>query len=56
MTSYNLASLLETSAATYPERDAIVFGDTRLNYATVNTLANQVAGALADGSADTTVS
>ena len=48
MTSYNLASLLETSAATYPERDAIVFGDTRLNYATVNTLANQVAGALAE--------
>ena len=46
MTSYNLASLLETSAENYPERDAIVFGDTRLNYATVNTLANQVAGML----------
>ena len=48
MTSYNLATLLETSAETYPQRDAIVFGDTRLDYATVNTLANQVAGALAE--------
>ena len=48
MTAYNLATLLESSAETYPQRDAIVFGDTRLDYATVNTLANQVAGALAE--------
>ncbi|MGV3563360.1 MAG: AMP-binding protein, partial [Nocardioides sp.] len=46
MSLLNLASLLEQSAEQYPERDAVVFGDTRLNYATVNTLANQVAGAL----------
>ena len=46
MASYNLATLLERSAEAYPERTAIVFGDIRLNYAAVNTLANQVAGAL----------
>jgi len=32
--SYNLASLLEGSAAKYPGRTAIVLGDTRLDYAT----------------------
>jgi len=42
----NLAALLENSAESYADRDAIVFGDTRLNYATINTLANQVAGFL----------
>ncbi|MFG1922795.1 long-chain fatty acid--CoA ligase [Cryptosporangium sp. NPDC048952] len=44
---YNLATLLEKTAASYPERDAIVIGDTRLNYGAVNTMANMVAGALA---------
>lgn len=42
----NLSSLLEGSAQTYPTRDAIVFGDTRLNYAQVNGAANQVANLL----------
>ena len=48
MTTYNLASLLEHSAATYPERTAIVFGDRRLSYAEVDTFANMVAGMLAE--------
>lgn len=46
MTTYNLSSLLENSTEKHPDRDAVVFGDTRLSYATVNTLANQVAGLL----------
>jgi long-chain acyl-CoA synthetase len=47
MTTYNLASLLEDSAEKYPERVAIVLGDTRLTYAQVNGAANQVANLLA---------
>lgn len=43
----NLAALLERSATTYPSRDAVVLGDTRLSYAQVNGAANQVANALA---------
>ena len=39
----NLSVLLEDSARTYPEHDAIVLGDTRLTYAEVNRAANQVA-------------
>jgi len=46
VTTYNLASLLEETTATYPERTAIVFGDTRLTYAQVNGAANQVANLL----------
>ena len=42
----NLATLLEKSAAEYPDRTAIVFGDTRLTYAQVNGAANQVANLL----------
>ena len=42
----NLAALLEDSAAKYPERTALVFGDARLNYADVNGAANQVANLL----------
>lgn len=42
----NLSSLLEGSAEKYPTRDAIVLGDTRLNYAQVNGAANQVANLL----------
>ena len=44
--SYNLASLLEGSAARFPERDAIVVGETRLAYAQVDRAANQVANLL----------
>ena len=42
----NLASLLETSAQRFPEREAIVFGQTHLSYAQVNAAANQVANLL----------
>ncbi len=42
----NLSSLLENSAAKYPDRTAIVLGDVRLNYAQVNGAANQVANLL----------
>jgi long-chain acyl-CoA synthetase len=42
----NLSSLLEESAQTYPDREAVVLGDTRLTYAQVNGAANQVANLL----------
>lgn len=44
----NLSSLLENSAEKYPEREAIVLGDTRLTYAQVNGAASQVANLLVD--------
>ena len=43
---YNLSTLLEDSAKNYPDRDAVVLGDTRLTYAQVNGAANQVANLL----------
>jgi long-chain acyl-CoA synthetase len=46
MTTYNLATLLEDSTATYPDRTAVVFGDTRLSYAEINTFSNMVANLL----------
>ena len=48
MTAYNLASLLEDTTATYPERTAIVIGDTRLTHAEVDAFANMCAGLLVD--------
>ena len=42
----NLAGLLEGSAQRFPEREAIVLGDTRLTYAQVDGAANQVANLL----------
>ncbi len=42
----NLSVVLEDSARHYPERTAVVLGDTRLTYAQVNAAANQVAGML----------
>ena len=42
----NLSILLEDSARNYPERTAVVLGDTRLTYAQVNAAANQVANML----------
>ena len=42
----NLSTLLENSAETYGEREAVVFGDTRLTYQQVNGAANQVANLL----------
>ncbi|MFF2777393.1 long-chain fatty acid--CoA ligase [Streptomyces sp. NPDC058052] len=46
MPTYNLADLLEGSARKYPDRTAIVLGDTRLSYAQVDAAANQVANLL----------
>ncbi|WP_210649412.1 long-chain fatty acid--CoA ligase [Nocardioides sp. SYSU D00065] len=42
----NLASLLEGSAASHPDRTALVLGDTRLTYGQVDAAANQVANLL----------
>src|SRR6478735_8145833 len=46
MTTYNLSTLLEDSAATYPDRTAVVLGDSRLTYSQVNTFSNMVANLL----------
>src|SRR5215510_5866767 len=40
--------MLEDSARTVPDRDAVVLGDMRLTYAQVNAAANQVANLLVD--------
>ncbi|MBO0842777.1 MAG: long-chain fatty acid--CoA ligase [Nocardioides sp.] len=48
MTTYNLASLLESSAAKHPDRAAVVLGDLRLTYAQVDAAANQVANLLVE--------
>src|SRR5512138_525480 len=42
----NLARLLEDSARRFPDRVAVVLGDTRLTYAQVDAAANQVANLL----------
>ncbi len=42
----NLAMVLEDSARRVPDRDALVLGDTRLDYRTVNAAANQIANLL----------
>ena len=44
----NLSVLLEESARTYGDREAVVLGDTRLTYAQVNGAANQVANLLVE--------
>jgi long-chain acyl-CoA synthetase len=44
----NLAVLLEDSARNVPERDAVVYADTRLTYAEVDAMANKVANLLVD--------
>jgi len=43
----NLAMMLDHSAASLPDRDALVVGDTRLTYRQVDEAANQVANLLA---------
>ncbi|MFE0359484.1 long-chain fatty acid--CoA ligase [Streptomyces nigra] len=46
----NLAALLDSTAARYPDRTAIVFGDSRLSYRRLDQASNQVAQLLmADG-------
>jgi long-chain acyl-CoA synthetase len=42
----NLSSLLEDSARKHPTRDAVVLGDTRFDYETLNAKADQVANLL----------
>jgi long-chain acyl-CoA synthetase len=42
----NLSVVLDDTARETPEREALVFGDLRLSYAFVNTIANQVANLL----------
>ncbi|WP_019631061.1 long-chain-fatty-acid--CoA ligase [Actinomadura atramentaria] len=42
----NLSVLLEDAAREVPDRDAVVFGDTRLPYSVLDTIANQVANLL----------
>ena len=42
----NLAAILEDSARSVPDRDAVVLGDTRLTYAQIDAMANQVANLL----------
>lgn len=44
----NLSVLLEESARSYGDREAVVLGDTRLTYAQVNGAANQVANLLVE--------
>src|SRR5262245_42289095 len=44
----NLAMMLDDSALRWPDRDAVVLGDTRLSYAEVNAAANQVANLLVE--------
>ncbi|WP_367650432.1 AMP-binding protein [Nocardioides sp. zg-DK7169] len=46
--SYNLSTLLEDSAAKYPDRDAVVLGETRLTYASINAFANMCANMLVE--------
>ena len=42
----NLSVLLEDTARQHPDRDAVVLGDTRVDYRTLNAKANQVANLL----------
>ncbi|POX47553.1 long-chain-fatty-acid--CoA ligase [Streptomyces sp. Ru71] len=44
----NLSVLLEDSARTYPDREAVVLGPARLTYAQLNAAANQVANLLVE--------
>ncbi len=44
----NLAMMLEDSARRVPDRDAVVFNDTRLTYAQIDAMANQVANLLVE--------
>jgi long-chain acyl-CoA synthetase len=46
MTTYNLADLLNESAERFPGRAALVLGDTRLTYAELGAMSNQVANLL----------
>src|SRR5829696_6196931 len=47
-TTLNLASIIEHHARLTPDREAIVWRDTRLTFAQLNALSNRVANALAE--------
>lgn len=48
VTSLNLASIIEHHARLTPKKEAVVFNDTRINYGTLNSMANRVANALGE--------
>jgi len=52
MPSYNLSQLLTHTAARYPDRTAIVFGETRISYRELDAASNRVANLLASRSID----
>ncbi len=45
---FNLAAMLEDSARKVPDRDAVVYGESRLPYSKVDAMANQVANLLVE--------
>lgn len=45
-TAYNLSQLLTETVARYPDRIAIVFGESRTSYAELDAASNQVANLL----------
>lgn len=45
---YNLVKVLEDSVKEHPDKDAVVFDSTRLDYKTINAMACQVAGMLTE--------
>ena len=47
-TSLNLASIIEHHARMTPKKEAVIFGDTRINYATLNAFSNRIANALTE--------
>lgn len=47
-TSLNLASIIEHHARLNPKKEAVIFGETRINYSTLNSMANRVANALGE--------
>ncbi len=48
VTTLNLASIIEHHARLTPKKEAVIFADQRINYGTLNALANRVANALAE--------
>ncbi len=47
-TILNLASIIEHHARLTPKKEAVIYGETRINYGTLNTMANRVANALTE--------
>ena len=47
-TCLNLSSIIEHHAQLTPKKEAVIFGESRINYGTLNSYANRVANALAE--------